>query len=95
MILLAFVVGRWYGRDANQCPVCSDNCFPVLRYNPKTRALEEDETSDFFSWFDKDNEDEEFIGQPMKDIWEEPVKVREPLFPRLHYRLLTLCPGGY
>ena len=61
----------------------------------KKRALEEDETSDFFSWFDKDNEDEEFIGQPMKDIWEEPVKVREPLFPRLHYRLLTLCPGGY
>eukprot|EP00802_Teleaulax_amphioxeia_P005996 Tamp_06000.p3 GENE.Tamp_06000~~Tamp_06000.p3 ORF type:complete len:204 (-),score=88.68 Tamp_06000:1069-1680(-) len=40
----------------------------------KKRALEEDETSDFFSWFDKDNEDEEFIGQPMKDIWEEPVK---------------------
>ena len=25
--------------------------------------------------FDKENEDEEFIGQPMKEIWEEPVKV--------------------
>ena len=24
---------------------------------------------------DKENEDEEFIGQPMKEIWEEPVKV--------------------
>jgi len=26
--------------------------------------------------FDDMNEDEEFIGQPMKEIWEEPVKVR-------------------
>ena len=35
-----------------------------------------DETSDFFAWFDADNEDEDFIGTPMKEIWEEPVKVR-------------------
>jgi len=41
----------------------------------KKRPLDvEEETSDFFGWFDKDNEDEEFIGQPMKEIWEEPVK---------------------
>lgn len=34
----------------------------------------DEETSGFFAWFDEDNEDEEFIGQPMKEIWEEPVK---------------------
>merc|ERR1740125_69278 len=41
----------------------------------KKRSMDEDlETSGFFAWFAKDNEDEEFIGQPMKEIWEEPVK---------------------
>lgn len=41
------------------------------------RPLDDDEDvqqSGFFPWFSDDNEDEEFIGQPMKDIWEEPVK---------------------
>ena len=36
---------------------------------------EDDGLSGFFSWFDKDNENEDFIGGPMKEIWEEPVKV--------------------
>jgi hypothetical protein len=35
---------------------------------------EDDGLSGFFSWFDKDNENEDFIGGPMKEIWEEPVK---------------------
>ena len=52
----------------------------LLRQAGKKRPLDvEEETSDFFSWFDKENEDEEFIGQPMKEIWEEPVKVPPPL----------------
>ena len=61
----------------------------LARQAGKKRPLEEDETSDFFSWFDKENEDEEFIGQPMKEIWEEPVKVRSPLSSRVPARL---CP---
>ena len=27
-----------------------------------------------FSWFDKDNEDEEFLGQPIKEIWQDPER---------------------
>jgi hypothetical protein len=51
----------------------------LMRQAGKKRPLDvEEETSDFFSWFDKENEDEEFIGQPMKEIWEEPVKVSPP-----------------
>lgn len=54
----------------------------LLRQAGKKRPLDvEEETSDFFGWFDKDNEDEEFIGQPMKEIWEEPVKVRASPLP--------------
>ena len=32
-----------------------------------------------FSWFDKDNEDEEFLGQPIKEIWQDPEVFPEHL----------------